>query len=323
MCSYFLYLQSQLLDPQCKPKWRRGADLPVAMSRPHLVKIRNNIYCGGGVTGNVDTTRIVLKYDTTADTWSPLPPCPTHHHGLSELDNALVSVGGIKHNAPGFIPANSVYKFQDPNWVTCLPPMPTARFDLSAFTHKTHLIACGGVTSWTSVKQYTCTTTVEMLNSETGQWSTLAPLPFALRHMSTAISNGRCYLIGGADQEGMDLRACSAPLPLLIESASQPSPSSAVWEVLPNCPLYASTAAELGGCVLALGGMTQAIVSSTDVYLYSRNSKSWRRTTAVNLPIVSYMATSATLAGDSIVVVGGLEKPGSYLNTVFIATFET
>ena len=294
------------------------------MYSPHLVKIRNNIYCGGGFTDTegVDTARVVFKYDPTADTWSPLPPCPTYSHGLSELDNALVSVGGINPNAPGVTPTNSVYKFQDPNWVTSLPPMPTARFNLSVLSHKTHLIACGGVTSWTSAKQYTCTTTVEMLNSETGQWSTLAPLPVALRQMSTAISNGRCYLIGGADQEGMDLRAYSAPLPLLIESASQPSPSSAVWEVLPNCPLYGSTAAELGGCFLALGGKIQD-VASTDVYLYSRNSKSWRRTTAVNLPIASYYATSATLAGNSIVVVGGWENPESCLNTVFIATFET
>ena len=292
------------------------------MDRPHLVKIRNNIYCGGGYTGNVDTDRLVFKYDPTADTWSPLPPCPTRRHGLSELDNALVSVGGVKHTAPTGTPTNSVYKFQDPNWVTSLPPMHTARFDLSVSTHKTHLIAYGGLTSWTSVKQYTCTTTVEMLNSETGQWSTLAPLPFAPHLMSTAISNGRCYLIGGLDQVGLTRRACSAPLPLLIESASQPSPSSAVWEVLPNCPLYGSTAAELGGCVLALGGMTQANVSSTDVYLYSRNSKSWRRTTAVNLPIASYLTTSATLAGDSIVVVGGQEKPGSRLNAVFIARLE-
>ena len=295
------------------------------MFRPHLVKIRNNIYCGGGTTGKVDTARLVCKYDPTADTWSPLPPCPTYNHGLSELDNALVTVGGIMHNAPGFIPTNSVYKFQDPNWVT-LPPMPTARFDLSAFTYKTHLIACGGVTSCTgvtSITQYTCTTTVEMLNSETGQWSTLAPLPVALYRMSTAISNGRCYSIGGSS-EYKDLTACSAPLPLLIESASQPSPSSAVWEVLPNCPLYGSTAAELGGCVLALGGQKLGSNdSSTDVYLYSRNSKSWRRTTAVNLPIASYSATSASLAGDSIVVVGGLDKPESHLNTVFIATFET
>ena len=316
------YFQSQLLDPQCKPKWRRGADLPVAMTRPHLVKIRNNIYCGGGNTGNVDTERLVFKYDTTEDTWSPLPPCPTRRHGLSELNNALVSVGGIKHHARRGKPTNSVYEFQDPNWVTSLPPMQTARFQLSAFTHNTHLIACGGITSWTSDKKFTCTTTVEILNSETGQWNTVAPLPFTSRLMSTTISNGRCYLIGSSDQECITQRACSAPLPLLIESACQPSPSSAVWEVLPNCPLYGSTAAELGGCVLALGGQKPGCNEcSTDVYLYSRNRNSWRRTTAVNLPIASYWSTSATLAGDSIVV-GGLENLKTRLNAVFIATLK-
>ena len=316
------YLQSQLLDPQCKVKWRRGADLPVAISRPHLVKIRNNIYCGGGGTGKVDTDRLVFKYDPTNDSWSALPPCPTRGHDLSELSNELVSVGGVMHNAAGPTPTNSVYTFQDPNWVTSLPPMPTARFHPSVFTHNTHLIACGGVTSWTSLQQFTCTSTVEVLSSETGQWSTLAPLPLPLCHMSTAISNGRCYFIGSSSQEGTDNTACSAPLSLLMESASEPSPSSAVWEVLPNCPLYGPTAAELGGYVLALGGMTQAGVSSTDVYLYSRNSSSWRRTTAVNLPIASYWATSATLAGNSIVVVGGAENPKSKLNTVFVLNVE-
>ena len=307
-CVSTSYLQSQLLYPQCKLKWRRGADLPVAMLRPHLVKIRNNIYCGGGDTDNEDTDRLVFKYDLTDNSWCPLPPCPTYAHGLSELSNELVSVGGVMHNAASLTPTNSVYTFQDPNWVTSLPPMHTARFDPSVFTHNTNLIACGGATSWTSDMQYTCTSTVEVLSSETGQWSTLAPLPFACRLMSTAISNGRCYLIGGSYQEGITQTAFSAPLPLLMES-THTSPSSAMWEVLPNCPLYGSTAAELGDCVLALGGQKPgSSAGSTDVYLYSQNSKSWRRTAAVNLPIASYFATSANLAGISIAVVGGKEN---------------
>ena len=312
------YFQCQLLDPQCKPKWGMGTDLPVAMSRPHLVKIKNNIYCGGGITGKKDTERLVFKYDPMEDSWAPLPPCPTRHYGLSEFHNCLVSVGGVMHNGPDRIPKNSVYTFQDPNWVASLPPMPTARFQLSVFTHNNHLIACGGVTRWTSLQQYTCTSAVEVLSSETGQWSTLTPLPFPLRLMSPAISNGRCYLIGGDCQEGVPNTAYSASLPILLASAFYPSPSSAVWEVLPNCPLYASTAAELGGCILVLGGTNQAMISSTDVYLYSRKSQSWR-ITAINLPIASFCATSATLAGDSIVVVGGKAKLiKSRLNKVFV-----
>ena len=238
------YLQSHLLNPQCKLKWRRGADLPVAMSRPHLVKIRNNIFCGGGITGNSSTARLVFKYDPTADSWSALPPCPTHSHGLSELSYTLVSVGGVMHDDVSHTPTKSVYIFQDPNWVTCisLPPMPTARYNLSTFTYNTHLIACGGLSS---INCYT--NTVEMLNSDTGQWSTLARLPITCHTLSIALTKRRCYLFGGTD---LDTTAFSAPLPLLMESTSQPALSSAVWEFLPNCPLYASTAAELGGCVL-------------------------------------------------------------------------
>ena len=310
--------QSQLLDPQSKLKWRRGADLPVAMAKPHLVRIGHYIYCGGGVTADtVDIDYLVFKYDATTDTWTRLPPSPTYGHGLSTFNGQLVSTGGVPHDAPGTTPTNSVYVFQDSNWVAALPPMHTARFHPSTFTYNTHLIVCGGVTSWTSVKQYTCTSTVEMLNSETGQWSTLAPLPSALRMMSVAVCNDTCYLIGGEHQGGKTQRAYSAPLPLLTESASHPSP----WEVLPNWPLFASAAAVLGGCVLALGGTTQAIISSTDVHLYSRSSKSWR-TTAVNLPIALYWATSTTLVEDSIIVVGGRENPQNMLSTVFILKFE-
>ena len=290
------------------------------MDRPQLVRIGHYIYCGGGYTGKVDTSRVVFKYDTTTDTWSPLPRSPTFSHGLSTFNGQLVSTGGIPHDAPGSTPTNKVYTYQESNWVAALPPMHTARFYPSTFTYNTHLIVCGGVTSWTSIDQFTSTSTstVEMLNSETGQWSTLAPLPFALRLMSVAVSDDTCYLIGGDHQEGLTLRANSAPLPLLTKSASQPSP----WEVLPNCPLYGSTAAVLGGCVLALGGRSQAKIASTDVHLYSRNSKSWRRTTAVNLPIALFNATSTTLAEDSIIVVGGRENPQNLLNTVFILKFE-
>ena len=321
MCSTS-YFQSQLLSPQCKPKWRKGADLPVEMVRPHLVKIRDNLYCGGGSTGRIDTVKLVYEYNTIMDTWSPLPPCPTYQHGLSELNGKLVSIGGVEADAHLSTITNKLYEFQDSEWVAALPPMHTARFALSAFTYNTHLFACGGVTRWTSAKQHTCTTTVEMLNSETGQWTTLAPLPFALRSMSVSISGERCYLIGGEHQGVVVRKACSAPLPLLIESASQPFPSSAVWEVFPDSPLSGSSVAELGGCVLALGGMTLASVVSTNVYLYSRNSKSWRRITAVNLPIASYWSTSATLAGESIVVVGGRENSKKRLHTVYIVTFE-
>ena len=310
--------QSPLLEPQCKPNWRRCADLPVAVSNAHLVKMEHHIYCAG-VTGKVDTSRLVFKYDTTRDTWSSLPTCPTRYHGLSELNGKLVSIGGVKYDAPLSNPTNNVYTFQKSKWVAALPAMNTARFDLSAFTYKTYLIVCGGVTSWTSVRQFTCTSAVEMFTTESGQWNILAPLPLALHLTSIVISDGRCYVLGGEHQRGTTNRAYSADLDRLVWSHGRPSVHA--WDILPDCPLYGSTAAGLWGYVLALGGRKSGTVH-TSSHMYSYDSATWRRAAAINLPFASYYAATASLAENSIIIVGGLENSENRLNTVFIANFE-
>lgn len=230
------YPQTQLLEPQCKPNWRRCGDLPVGVSNAHLVKMEDNIYCSG-VTGKVDTSRLVFKYDTTRHTWSSLPPCPTRYHGLSEVNGRLVSIGGVKYDAPLSTPTNSVYKFQKSKWVTALPPMHTARFDLSAFTYKTHLFVCGGVTSWTSVRQFTCTSAVEMFISKTRQWSILAPLPLALHLTSIVITDNTCYVLGGEHQGGTTNRAYFADLDLHYTS---------VLSTQDECPLILCYSKEYG-----------------------------------------------------------------------------
>ena len=212
-----------------------------------------------------------------------------------------------------------------------MPPLATARCSASAIIYDSRAIVCGGVTSYTSLKQFTCTSTVEVYSSDTNQWTMSSPLPFAYCGMSTAVINDMCYVIGGAAQEGLDNVAACAPLPVLTRSAeghqagtSQPSPSSAVWEVLPDCPRYGSTAAQLGGCVLALGGQEPGSTDgSTDVHLYSPSSNYWRRVTGAKLPIASYFATATTLPSGDIMLIGGVEKPGSRLNTVYIASIHS
>ena len=156
-------------------------------------------------------------------------------------------------------------------------------------------------------------------------------LPFARCRMSTAVVNDMCYVIGGERQECISNVAVCAPLPVLTRSAegrqagtSQPSPSSAVWEVLPDCPRYVSAAVQLGACVLALGGATPPTAAgTTDVHLYSPSSNCWRRLTGAKLPIASYYATATTLPSGDIMLIGGVKKQGSRLNTVYIASIHS
>ena len=314
--------QSQLLDSQFQLKWRRIADLPLAMATPHLT---NTIYCGGGETGSIKGDRQVFQYNNERNEWSALPLCPTYGFALVELNGKLISVGGTEHDIPR-TPTSSVYTLEDLQWRKTMPPLAIARFRASAITYDSHAIVCGGVNSWTSTNQFTCTSTVEVYSSDTNQWTMSSPLPFALSRLSTAVVNDMCYIIGGQCQEYVTKVAACVPLSVLTRSAgshraviSQPSPSSAVWEVLPDCPLPLSAAAQLGGCVFALGGIQQGN-GSTDVHLYSHISNCWRRVTGVKLPIASYRATTTTLPSGDIILIGGQDKPYSYLNTVYIAS---
>ena len=325
-------LQSQLLNSQFQLEWRRTADLPLPMDRPHIVQINNTTYCGGGITnGGAEGNRQVFQYNNERNEWSALPLCPTRYHALAELNGSLITIGGIEHDAPGRIPTNSVYVLEDLQWRKTIPPLATARFGASAITYDSCAIVCGGTTSFTSPDQFTCTSTVEVYSSDTNQWTISSPLPFAHRRMSTAVVNDMCYVIGGGTQKGVSNVAACAPLPVLTKSVeghqastSQPSPSSAVWEVLPDCPLCGSTAAQLGGCVLALGGMQpDSAKGSTDVHLYSPSSNCWRRATGVKLPIASFYATTTTLPSGDIMLIGGHENPYSRLDTVYIASIHS
>ena len=99
------------------------ADLPVAMSEHHIVRIGSTIYCGGGYTGNIDTARLVFQYNPKQDTWSQLPICPTVYFGLTQMDGKLVTVGGRRIDQ--IIPINDVYVFQDSEtWEnSIIPPL--------------------------------------------------------------------------------------------------------------------------------------------------------------------------------------------------------
>ena len=316
------------LPSQFQLQWRKIADLPLAVIRPHILHINNTTYCGGGGSGDLEADRKVFQYNNERDEWSALPLCPTTNHALVELNGNLISVGGIEHDAARNTPTNSVYVLEDLQWKKTMPPLAIPRFHASAITYDSHAIVCGGITSWTNHKQCTCTSIVEVYSSNTNQWVTSSPLPFALCRMSTAIVNDMCYVIGGAAQEGIDNVAACASLPVLTRSAegqqastSHPSPSSTMWEILPKCPCYGSTAAQLGGYILALGGVIPP--STADVHLYSHTSKCWRKITGAKLPVASYFATTTTLPSGDIILIGGAQKSDRHLNTVYIASIHS
>ena len=100
-----------LLSQQSVMEWKHKGSLPVQMNSLHIVRIGNNVYCGGGFTCKVSTDRLVLKYDCEEDKWSQLPICSTLHFGLTQLDEKLVTVGGRDSDA--LTPIKDMYIFEE------------------------------------------------------------------------------------------------------------------------------------------------------------------------------------------------------------------
>ena len=311
------------------------ADLPVAMSTHHIVRIGSSICCGGGYTGNFDKSRQVFQYNPKQDTWSQLPICPTVDFGLTELDGKLVTVGG--RSIDQLIPINDVYVFQDSEtWEnSIIPPLPTARMSPTAFNYNSELVVSGGLTHWEAdSKQWTYTNAVEVFQTKTYQWYCAEPLPVAHNRMSCAVVSDTCYLIGGDKSGGIVSRqAYHTSVSNLISRALPPnhpetnsppqaSPSPPTWQVLPECPLYHSTAAELGGCLLAIGGKDDSGSSSSAVHMYSPSTNSWVRISSGDLPVPRFLAAATQLEGGEVIFVGGEIKVISPTKTVFIVFIE-
>ena len=304
------------------------------MSEHHIVRIGSTIYCGGGYTDKTDIARLVFQYNPKQDTWSQLPICPTLNFGLTQLDGKLVTVGGSRIDK--IIPINDVYVFQESEtWEnSIIPPLPTARMYPTAVNYKSTIVVSGGFTHWhTDSEHSTSTNVVEVFQTKMYQWYRAEPLPVAHDSMSCAIVNDTCYLIGGGKPGAASRQAYCTSVSNLISRALPPdhpetsstpqaSPSPPTWQVLPECPLHYSTAAELGGCLLAIGGMDDSSSPSSTVHMYSPSTNSWVRISSGDLPVPRYYAAATQLEGGEVIFVGGSIKLNSPTKTVFIVSIE-
>jgi len=309
---------------------QRRADLPAGMYTHYIVRIGNEVYCGGGHTGKISTGRQVFRYDPKQGKWSPLPICPTFQFGLTQLDGKLVTAGGRRLDHP--IPIDDVYVLEESQtWEKSIPPLPTARCYTNAFSYKSTLVVSGGITHWTNS---TRTTAVEVFQTKTSQWYCAERLPHAHSAMSHAIINDTCYLIGGSTGSASRHAYCIS-IPTLIETAvssdhqvetnnsPQASPSPPTWQVLPDCPLRGSTAAELRGCLLAIGGKDDSDSPSSAVHVYSPSTNSWVRMSSGDLAEPRYYAAATQLKTGEVIFVGGTnESKYNPATSVYIASIE-
>ena len=316
-----------------KLTWREGKRSPCGMSRR----------CDAVVDGNTvyvvesDTVNI-YSYDIISDRWSQLPDCVHREISITVINGCLTTVGGGSYPVWGELANLRWTQIQQSNyynelfsltgkgsgrrWTEIFPPMPTKRRSTTSVCTGTTLIVAGGWEEWGGGRVLS---TVEVMNTETHQWSTAADLPLPMYHASATICEDQLYMLGGY-RLVESVYTCSVSalfqscVPSSLEAKIQRTSledKAGVWRQFADVPVTRSTCESFRGRLLAVGGWESG-EPTTAVYMYNSTTNSWE--------IISHMTTdrcncfTAVLFDNRLMVVGGITEQFRTIDSVELAT---
>ena len=304
------------------------------------VAVGKTVYFGSGTVtmseAPSDTPSYkIFQYDSTQDSWSPVLGCPVVGFGMVEFLGRLTLVGGAyestdEDSSSTLILTNDVHTLEEDNmeWEKSIPAMPTARLLPTVVSYDSSIVACGGIIL--DAAHDSCVNTVEVFSRHTSQWYQAEPLPLACIGMSSTIIQDDCYLLGGFTDTDFDHPTAvvlSVNLPDLIHdtlpkqgglvNGSVDQPASQAWYSYPEAPRYASTAVNIGKCLLTLGGSDERLEhKSGALHVYSPLTESWLR--IEDIPVPCFACAVAKLPSGDILLMGGMgHDEEDALRTVF------
>ena len=248
----------------------------------------------------------VFSYNSDTEEWSTLPECPRTNFTLTVVNDLVTAVGGYN-----FFLSNTLSSLVEDGgrkkWVEHFPHMPTKRKRAAVVSSGKALVVAGGEGEW-----WTKLTTVEVMNTDTLQWSSASSLPHPLSDASATVCGDRVYLVGGCGEDGHSTKTVlTCSLDTLLQSLIVRTKKQLVWFTLANTPMFNSTCVTLNGKLLAVGGVVHQyshfsgprLTYSNSIYLYNPVTNFWEITSRFTTPRYSCLAT--VLPGNKLMVVGG------------------
>ena len=272
-----------------KLTWRRGQPAPEVMGSSGGSAVVH------GSTAYFSSVYSVHSYTVPENKWTKLPQCKYRSFAMAVIYDALTTIGGIPHQGA---PTNTLLGLSGSSWEEVLPPMPTKRIFPAAANISTHLVVAGGEQPY-----YGPVATVEVLNTETLQWSTASSLPEAVQFPKLTTTCGGCIYLANRYTE---VFSCS------VEDlkSTNSSDGGSVWTRLASIPTPSSTLATLRGRVLAIGGYDGI---NRAIHCYDVATNSW--SVIGEMPTPRSRVLTAVLPSNELVVVGGVG-----VTTTMIAT---
>ena len=278
-----------------KLTWREGGKASCTM---------NGSYCAAvdGSTLYVALMHQVFCYTVSTSRWSRLPGSPTYNCSPVILNNLLTLVGGhIFDTLTTF--TNQLFSLTGEGsgrrWTEEFPPMPTKRFGMNVLCTEAALIVAGGLNYKSSLQ------TIEVLNTETLQWSTGADLPQPLSYAPASVCGDQIYILGESNMYTCSLQA-------LVQSCNESFLASfrirgaRVWEEVAAPPVIQTTCVSIHGQLLTIGGRDSDKEPTSAVHMYNPTADSWEVISHMGTP--RYNCIAAVFPNNQLMVVGGYIK---------------
>ena len=281
-----------------KLTWRRGQPAP---------EVTGSLFGAAVVHGSTayfSRDHNVYSYTVPENKWTKLPQCKYQRFAMAVINDELTTIGGRDHQGA----ANTLLSLSGSSWEEVLPPMPTKRVLPAAANIPTHLVVAGGSQSTYGQDPVA---TVEILNTETLQWSTASSLPERVASPPMTTCGGCIYLANKGN------KVFSCHVEDLKSTIS--SDGGSVWTRLANVPApRKSRLATLRGRVLAIGGSDSGDNPTGAIHCYDVVTNSW--SVIDEMPTPRSWALTAVLPSNELLVVGGLDAKYRSFTTTDIAT---
>ena len=291
-----------------KLKWRDGPPAPSPIFGHSVAVSGDMVYLCDGWSGKI------LMFNSRREQWTVLPECNKQYFSIAVVNGLLTAIGGkVSGRATNTLLSLSLDTpdISREKWIEKLPPMTYCRNAPAVITIDTSLIVAGGFGPDQEKAP------VEVMDTQTLQWSTVASRPHLLWQATVTICGDRLYLGGGFDTgSGATKSVLMCEVNDLLQSKPQSratraghSESCQVWKEVAPLPVARSSLVTFQGHLLAVGGYGVAGYTS-EVRQYDAATNSWSVISQMRVKRCQSLAVVLPNNTSSLMVCGGVTPGG-------------
>ena len=293
--------------------WVSGTNMPTPRTELTGTVLDEKIYGIGGLGFSEKPTNTVEVYDPDKHKWSTAAslPEPLDHPAAASYKDKLYVIGGYKEFGT---PSDKLFIY-DPvidEWKEG-EPMPTARGALTANFIDGILYAVGGKNKHIKDHNGESLQTLqinEAYDPVSNTWTEKEPMPTARHHLTSAVVDGKLYVIGG--------RQTNEKPHVVVDTVEMYDPITNTWTEKEPMPTKRSamTAVAVIDDIYVLGGAIEECPPSKGAQpnrvfnnneKYNTVSNTWKAEPP--MPTARHGPLSVLIDGDKIYAIGGGPQP--------------